>query len=225
MEAIVTKRPKKLKDLPETVPLFPLAGALLLPGLQRPLQIFEQRYVNLVDHVLGGNRLVGLIQPENADEESPQGRDVPLRRVGALGYLSQFEELSDARYIISLEGICRFDLADELNVDTSFRQGKINASAYAADFQPATGENAVDRTRFISMMQNYADFAELDFDWDEIEQTTTADLVNMCCMLSPYGAAEKQVLLEAASLRERAETLIALAELEMAHAASGTVLQ
>lgn len=221
----MTKRPKHLKDVPRTVPLFPLTGALLLPGLQRPLQIFEQRYVDLIDHVLGGNRLIGLIQPEQSEEESPQGRDVPLRRVGALGYLSQFEEVSDARYIVSLEGICRFTLEAELDVDTAFRQGEINVSTFSADFQPSEGENAVDRPRFVSMMQNYAEFAELDFDWDEIEQTSTADLVNMCCMLSPYGAAEKQVLLEAGSLRERAETLIALAELEMAHAASGTVLQ
>lgn len=221
----MTKRPKQIKDLPVTVPLFPLTGALLLPGLQRPLQIFERRYVDLIDHILGGNRLVGLIQPEQSDEESPQGRDVALRKIGALGYLSQFEEVSEGRYIVSLEGICRFNLLAEAQVDTIFRQGEINASEFSADFQPTTGESAVDRSRFIVMMQNYAEFADLDFDWDEIEQTSTADLVNMCCMLSPYGAAEKQVLLEAGSLRERAETLIALAELEMAHAAAGTVLQ
>lgn len=221
----MTKRPKKPADLPETVPIFPLTGALLLPGLQRPLQIFEQRYVDMIDHVLAGNRLIGLIQPESDEEESPEGRDVPLRQIGALGYLSQFEELSDARYIVSLEGVCRFDLVEEVHVDTSFRQGRISAANFRADFQPETGESAVDRPRFVAMMQNYAEFAELDFDWDEIEQTATADLVNMCCMLAPYGAAEKQLLLEADSLRERAETLIALAELEMAHAASGTVLQ
>lgn len=221
----MSKRPKHLKNVPDTVPVFPLNGALLLPGLQRPLQIFEQRYIDMIDYALSGDRLVGLIQPERSDEESPEGRDIALRRVGALGYLTQFEELSDGRYIISLEGICRFNLVAEAPVDTSFRQARIDAGTFASDFQPASGENAVDRPRFIAMMHSYAEFADLDFDWDEIEQTATADLVNMCCMLSPYGAAEKQVLLEARSLQERAETLIALAELEMAHAAAGTVLQ
>ncbi len=221
----MSKRPKQIKDLPETIPVFPLNGALLLPGLQRPLQIFERRYIDMIDHALAGNRLIGLIQPKQAGEESPEGRDIALRQVGALGYLTQFEELSDGRYIISLEGICRFNLLDEQEVETSFRQARIDATSFASDFQPASGENAVDRPRFIAMMHSYAEFAELDFDWEEIEQTATADLVNMCCMLAPYGAAEKQVLLEAGSLQERAETLIALAELEMAHAAAGTVLQ
>lgn len=219
------KRPKSVSELPGTVPLFPLTGALLLPGLQRPLQIFEQRYIEMIDQALGGDRLIGLIQPEDDSEESPDGSDAPLRRVGALGYLSQFEELGDGRYIVSLEGLCRFDLAEEVPTDTVFRIGRIDASAYRGDFDPSAGESAVDRNRFMKMMRNYAEFAELDFDWSEIDQTATGDLINMCCMLAPYGAAEKQVLLEAKSLSERAETLIALAELEMAHSEAGTVLQ
>lgn len=219
------KRPKSINDLPESVPLFPLSGALLLPGLQRPLQVFEKRYIRLVDHVLANDRLIGLIQPEDGSVESPEDREAPLRRIGALGYLSQFEELPDGRYIISLEGICRFVLTEELASDEEFRLGTLDAQPYAGDFEPATGENAVDRPRFMTMMRNYAEFAGLEFDWDEIEQTATADLVNMCSMLSPYGAAEKQMLLEAKSLKERAEALIALAELEMAHAEAGTVLQ
>lgn len=218
-------KPKSISDLPENVPLFPLNGALLFPRLQSPLQIFETRYISLVDHILAGNRLVGLIQPENATEESPELRSTPLCKVGSVGYLVHFEEMADQRYMIGLEGVCRFDLKSEIGCDTPFRQGEIDVSRFASDFDQGAQSRAVDRDRFIKTMKNYVEFIDMDIDWEEVERTETPDLVNLGCMLTPQGPSEKQLLLETVQLAERAETLIALVEMEMAQAKSGMTLQ
>lgn len=214
------KRPTTPADLPKTVPLFPLSGALLLPFSHRPLNIFEPRYIEMVDAALRGDRMVGLIQPEDTAEESPKGRS-PLQTIGCLGRLTHFEESGEGRYFIILEGITRFRLQHELTVMTPYRQGVIAADLYANDFTRDFGEEAVDRERFVKMMRDYAEFASIELNWEEIERTGTADLVNFCCMVGPYGAAEKQVLLEAETLEQRAETLIAMTEYEMARGSNG----
>jgi uncharacterized protein len=213
------KRPETPADLPAHVPVLPLTGALLLPFSHRPLNIFEPRYIEMIDSALAGNRLLGLIQPEDMSEESPRGR-APLQKIGTIGRLTHWEEHGDGRYFIILEGLVRFELISELTVMTPFRQAVIDASRFAVDFTRAFGEGEVDRSRFLKMMRDYADFANFELNWDEIDKTGTADLVNFACMVSPYGAKEKQALLEANSLAARAETLIALAEIEMAKGSS-----
>ena len=213
------KRPTSPAELPKSVPVFPLSGALLLPFAHRPLNIFEPRYIEMVDAALRGDRLIGLIQPEDTSEESPKGR-APLQKVGCLGRLTHFEESGDGRFFIILEGVTRFRILHELTVMTPYRQCVISADDYAADFARDHGEEAVDRVRFVKMMRDYAEFANFELNWEEIESTGTADLVNFCCMVSPYGAAEKQVLLEAPTLEARAETLIAMTEYEMARGGS-----
>ena len=218
------KRPVSTDELPDSLPVFPLGGALLLPFAQRPLNIFEPRYIAMVDAALAGDRLIGLIQPENTDEESPRGR-VPLQRVGCIGRITHFDEMDEDRYFIILDGLVRFSPLAERETDQPFRTFEIDATPFAGDFERGLGADAVDRDRFVKMMRDYADYAKLDLDWQEIERTPTADLVNFCCMVSPYGAAEKQVLLEAETLLQRAETLIAMAELEMARAGPGMPLQ
>jgi len=214
------KRPHKPGDLPPSVPVFPLSGALLLPFSHRPLNIFEPRYVEMVDAALRTDRLIGLTQPHDTSTESPMGR-TPLQGIGCLGRLTHFEENGDGRYFIILEGLTRFRLGQELTVMTPFRQFMIDADEFSADFEREYGEETVDRVRFVKMMRDYAEFANIELNWDEIEQTRTADLVNFCCMVSPYGAAEKQVLLEAPTLNERAETLIAMTEYEIARGQGG----
>ena len=219
----MVRRPESPADLPRTVPLFPLSGALLLPFSHRPLNIFEPRYIELVDAALRGDRLIGLIQPEDTSEESPRGR-AALQSVGCLGRLTHFEESGEGRYFIILEGLTRFRLLHELTVMTAYRQGVISAEGFENDFTRDFGEEAVDRERFVKMMRDYAEFASIELNWDEIERTGTADLVNFCCMVSPYGPAEKQQLLEAPSLEARAETLIALTEYEMARSGGAAPL-
>jgi len=215
------KRPTSPEDLPAHLPVFPLSGALLLPYSHRPLNVFEPRYVEMVDQALSGNRLIGLIQPQDTSEESPRGR-APLQRIGTVGRLTHWEENGEGRYFIILEGLCRFELMSELTTMTPFRQATISAENFSLDFARSHGEEAVDRARFLKMMKDYAEFANFELNWDEINKTGTADLVNFCCMVSPYGAREKQVLLEASSLEARAETLIALAEIEMAKGSDAT---
>lgn len=214
----MAKSPESIADLPASVPVFPLSGALLLPGAQRPLNVFEPRYVDMIDAALAGDRLIGLIQPEDTSEESPRGR-TPLQKIGCVGRLTHFEETGDSRYFIILEGVCRFERRAELTVMTPYRQCMIDVSRFEADFDLELGEDEVDRSRFLKMMRDYAEFGDFELNWKEIEQTGTAALVNFCCMVSPYGAAEKQLLLEADSLEARAEALIALAEIEMARGA------
>jgi uncharacterized protein len=219
------RSPRTILDLPTTIPLFPLSGAMLLPHTHRPLNIFEPRFVRMVDHALAGDRLIGMIQPlQSSDTEAPKGQ-FALQKIGCLGRIVQFEEQEEERYFIVLEGVCRFELIDEIAADTPFRQGKISAERYASDFTPGFGAQAVDREKLIALLREYSEFAQFEIDWEEIERTGTEDLVNLCCMLSPYGPREKQALLEAETLSTRAETLIALAEIEMARARAGTVLQ
>ncbi|MCS6759133.1 MAG: LON peptidase substrate-binding domain-containing protein, partial [Candidatus Devosia euplotis] len=188
------KRPAAPADLPKSIPLFPLSGALLLPFSHRPLNVFEPRYVDMFDAALRGDRLIGLIQPEDTSQESPRGRD-PLQAVGCLGRITHFEESAEGRYFIILEGVTRFRLSHELTVMTPYRQGLIYAIDFTTDFTRNFGEEAVDRARFVKLMRDYAEFANIELNWDEIEINGTAELVNFCCMAGPYGPAGKQVLL------------------------------
>ncbi len=214
-------RPTQPDELPKSIPIMPLSGALLLPFSHRPLNIFEPRYIEMVDAALRADRLIGLIQPEDTSEESPKGQ-APLEKVGCIGRLTHFEENGDGRYFIILEGVSRFRLVRELPADEPFRQCEISAEEFASDFVRNHGEAEVDRARFLKMMRDYAEFASIELNWEEIEATGTADLVNFCCMVSPYGPAEKQVLLEAPTLGARAETLIAITEYEIARGSAGS---
>src|SRR6187402_3063950 len=155
------KRPASPKDLPESVPVFPLSGALLLPFSHRPLNIFEPRYIDMVDHALAGDRLIGLIQPEDTSEESPKGR-APLQKIGTVGRLTHWEENGEGRYFIILEGVCRFELVSELTVMTPYRQAVISSERFALDFNRAHGEEAVDRARLLKMMKDYAEFGNFE---------------------------------------------------------------
>lgn len=216
------QRPTSPEDVPDVVPIFPLTGALLLPYSHRPLNIFEPRYIEMVDFALSGSRLIGIVQPEDTSEESPKGR-VALQKIGCLGRLTHFEESGDGRYFIILEGVARFRTSEEIESDAPYRLAKISTADFAEDFSRHVGEDAVDRTRFLKMMRDYAEFASIELNWEEIESTGTADLVNFCAMVGPYGAKEKQLLLEAPTLNDRAETLIAMTEYEMARGGKGSV--
>lgn len=218
------RHPASTADLPDMVALLPLSRALLLPQTHRPLNIFEPRFVELIDDCLAGNRLVGLIQPRDTEEEAPRG-PVPLAPVGCIGRLMHFEEQEENRYFVIFEGVCRFEPIEEFTVATPYRQARISTQGFASDFTPDLGADRIDRARLLSVLRDYADFAQIEVDWDDVEDTGTGQLVNLAAMLSPYGAREKQALLEAPTLLERAETLIALTEMEMARARTGVILQ
>jgi uncharacterized protein len=206
-----------LDELPEILPLFPLSGALLLPRGELPLNIFEPRYVAMVDDAVAGKRLIGIIQPlPNGDGATATPR---LFQIGCAGRLTRFAETGDGRYLITLTGVARFRIREELAVETPYRQFRVGYDGFQADLLPGAGENAVDRESMVAMLRNFAEYSKLEVDWASIDAAPTETLVNALAMMSPFGANEKQALVEAIDLKTRAETLIALAKLDMAERA------
>jgi len=203
-------------DLPDAIPVFPLAGALLLPRGQMPLNIFEPRYVAMVDDALAGSRLIGMIQPDPAQRKSDV--NPKLYRIGCVGRITQFGETGDGRYLIELTGIARFTIAEELTVTTPYRQCRIDCAPFADDFVARKGEDAVDRKALLSALASFLKANDLKADWDGIENAPNEALVNALAMMSPYGAAEKQAMLEAPDLKTRAEILVAVTQIELAKA-------
>lgn len=203
-------------DLPDVIPVFPLAGALLLPRGQMPLNIFEPRYVAMVDDALAGRRLIGMIQPDPAQRGSEA--NPKLYQIGCIGRLTQFGETGDGRYLIELTGIARFEIAEELSVATPYRQCRVTYAPFADDFIARKGEDAVDRKALLAALASFLKANDLKADWEGIENAPNEALVNALAMMSPYGAAEKQALLEAPDLKTRAEILVAVTQIELAKA-------
>ncbi len=207
-------------DLPEIVPVFPLPGALLLPRGQMPLNIFEPRYLAMVDNSLrDGHRLIGMIQPDPAH---PGPEDKPtLFKVGCAGRITQIAETGDGRYLLQLTGIARFRVEEELNVATLYRQCRVTTVPFADDFVARKGEEKVDRKAVLEALTAFLKANNLKTDWDGIEKAPNEALVNALAMMSPYGAPEKQAMLEAPDLKARAEILIAVTEMELAKKTAG----
>ncbi|WP_349358707.1 LON peptidase substrate-binding domain-containing protein [Stappia sp.] len=203
-------------DLPQTVPLFPLTGAVLLPKAQMPLNIFEPRYVAMIDAALKSDRMIGMIQPDFSQPGVEQSETPPLVGVGCVGRIVAYQETGDGRYLITLTGVSRFKLEEELETVTPFRIGRISAQGFPDDFETGHGEDAVDRKGLVETLRSYLEANDLEADWDSIERASTEVLVNALSMMSPYGPAEKQALLEAPDLKTRAETLVALTEVDLA---------
>ncbi|KYK46848.1 MULTISPECIES: LON peptidase substrate-binding domain-containing protein [Bradyrhizobium] len=203
-------------DLPEIIPVFPLPGALLLPRGQMPLNIFEPRYLAMVDDSLrDGHRLIGMIQPDVA--HSPKNSDKPaLFRVGCVGRITQLAESGDGRYILELTGVARFKIVEELEVLTAYRQCKVDFFAFVDDFTARMGEEEVDREALLSVLADFLKANNLKVDWEGVESAPNEALVNALAMMSPYGPAEKQAMLEAPDLKTRAEILIAVTEMDLA---------
>jgi Lon protease-like protein len=211
----VYRRPS---DLPPVIPVFPLPGALLLPRGHMPLNIFEPRYLAMVDDALKGGRLIGMIQPEVED-----GQGLPrLFQVGCAGRISQFAETGDGRYLIQLTGIARFRVLGEEVVSTPYRQCRITSDPFAIDFTPRAGEAEVDRETLILTLKAYLEANNLQADWKAIQEAPSEALVNALSMMSPFDVREKQALLEAASLKDRADILVAITEIELAKSGTGS---
>lgn len=208
------------QDCPRTIPLFPLSGALLLPRGEMPLNVFEPRYLAMVDDALAGRRVIGIIQPLDgaaADDPAPA-----LYQVGCAGRVTQWAETGDGRYLITLTGVARFRLAEELDVTTPYRQAKIDYEPFTVDFSARAGEDEVDRDGVIAALAAFVEANELKVDWRGVKNAPNEALVNALSMMSPYGAKEKQALLEAPDLKQRAEMLVAITEIELARTGANT---
>jgi uncharacterized protein len=201
-------------DCPLIVPLFPLNGALLLPRGQMPLNIFEPRYMAMIDDAMMGHRCIGIIQPEGEDD-SPQKRPA-LHKVGCLGRITQLAETGDNRYMLTLTGVGRFRLTEELSVTTPYRQGRASYDPFVSDFVARAGEEAVDRRALLAALKDFAEANELKIDWKGVNDAPNEALVNALSMMCPFGPREKQALLEAPDLKTRADVLIAITEIDLA---------
>lgn len=207
------------QDCPELIPIFPLAGALLLPRGQMPLNIFEPRYLAMIDAAIRGDRVIGMVQPkpdQPGDEKKPLIHDV-----GCAGRITQFAETGDGRMIITLTGISRFRISEEMLTVTPFRQARVDYAPFRDDFIPRAGEDEVDRKGVLEALSQFVAANNLEFDWEGVNEAPNEALVNALSMMSPYGIREKQALLEAKSLRERAEVLVAVTEYELQRKTDG----
>lgn len=201
-------------DIPATIPVFPLSGALLLPGGQLPLNIFEPRYVKMIDDAIAGDKIIGMVQPclkpENADIDPP-----PLCKIGCMGRISAYQESGDGRYLISLTGICRYEIEAELDEGNPYRSCRISPVETDLEDRCRSAET-VDRKQLLDAFGNYLRANGMDADWATVKKTSTDTLVTALCMMSPYEPAEKQALLEAPDIKTRADTLITISEMYLA---------
>ena len=205
--------PAKTTVLPEIVPLFPLSGTILLPRGQLPLNVFEPRYLALVDDVLKAERLIGIVQPQSENATSERA---PLFEIGGLGRITAFAEMDDGRYLITLSGLTRFRIVRELSVLTPYRQAQAAFQEFEGDRAPAPDAPGLDRAALLSALKRYFAANRIEADWPSIERAPAEGLVNSLSMIAPVPGPEKQALLEAKTAAERAHILITLIELALA---------
>ena len=213
----MAQRYHKLEDLPKQIPLFPLSGALLLPRTDLPLNIFEPRYVMMIEAAMASERIIGIIQPDQDDKS-----DKPkLEKVGCAGRITSYSETEDGRLMITITGICRFTVIRESKVATPFRQAAVNYKPFAIDLVSGTGAPSVNREQLLEAFRQYLEANNMSTNWDEINSVSTEVLVNTLSLLAPYPPREKQALLEAPDLKSRAEVLVALTELALRKSLGG----
>jgi Lon protease-like protein len=213
------RRYRNTGDLPAVIPVFPLTGVLLLPKTRLPLNIFEPRYLAMVDSALGSYRMIGMIQPKVPGEEEDAAKKPVLASVGCAGRIVEYSETDDGRYLITLLGIARFRVAGERDSQTAFREVGADYSEFVRDLklEPETvSESAIARDKLVMALKPYLTEHSMQTDWKSIEEAPVETLVNALSMICPFDAREKQALLEAQNLKDRADALIALLEMSNA---------
>jgi len=195
-------------DLPSEFPIFPLGGALLLPHGKLPLNIFEPRYLALVDDSLAQGRMFGMIQPNAHAPRAPNGPS--LYQIGCLGRLSHFSETDDGRYLITLTGVSRFRVVDELPIRHGYRRITGDFAPFTSDLSPPGLKAGLKRPELLEALKPFFAMHQIDANWDAIERMPETMLVTTLAMLCPFDDAEKQALLEAPTEADRAADLLAL---------------
>ena len=200
--------------LPDTLPIFPLTGVLLLPRGRLPLNIFEPRYLAMTRDALGGERLIGMVQPNEPQQDNRGGgaMNPPVYPVGCAGRITSFSETDDGRYLVTLTGVSRFRIRDELPLLSGYRRILAEWQPFAHDVETPSGTE-FDRDRFIRGLKGFFTQRQISADWEAIEKAAGEHLINSIAMLCPFAPSEKQALLEAPDLDERARLLIALVEM------------
>ncbi len=200
-----------LDELPAILPVFPLSGALLLTTGQLPLNVFEPRYLDMVRDAMEGHRVIGIIQPQDPNDQSAEPR---LYSVGCAGKICEFGEAENGNYSITLEGLCRFKTLEELDRVTKYRQIKVDYSPFQLDLSPVAGE-AVNRASLQNVLNHFLEFEDEEDDWEALNNLADDNLVNSLSMICPFSPAEKQALLEAKDVFARSELLISLLTMMM----------
>ncbi|MAQ81663.1 MAG: ATP-dependent protease [Maritimibacter sp.] len=209
-------------DLPDTIPVFPLPGALLLPRAKLPLHIFEPRYLAMLDDCMKTpHRLIGMVQPY----ETPGGTQSRLHQIGCAGRLTAFSETEDGRYLITLTGVCRFRVRDEIEGFTPYRRCEIGWDDFSRDLGPAEHDPGFDRSDFLGLLSRYFQEENLKTDWEAMREADDELLINSLSMLCPFEPEDRQALLEAPSLSTRRETLVTLIEFALRGGAGDEVMQ
>ena len=205
-------------DLPQVIPVFPIGGVIVLPRGQLPLNIFEPRYLNMIDDAMAGDRIIGMVQPSGGSRELPS-----LSPVGCAGRITSFAETSDGRYLITLTGVSRFRITSELPSKAPYRTVRADFTPFEADLvAPDADDGAFDRHGFLDALRVYLEHRALEIDWDTAESAPVEALINSLSMALPFEPAEKQALLEAGDLLGRGEALTALMRIDAADAGDDT---
>ncbi len=208
-------------DLPETVSVFPLPGALLLPRSPLPLHIFEPRYLQMVDDALKTKeRLIAMVQPNPSVSD-----DTKLHRIGCAGRITQFSETEDGRYLITLTGISRFRIKSELDAFTPYRRCEVSWDGFDRDLGKSENDDGFNRTRFLTLLERFFVSRQLSTDWGSLKDADDELLVNSLSMLMDFDPEDKQALLEAPCLRTRRETLVTLIEFALRGGSNEETLQ
>jgi hypothetical protein len=210
----------RFEDLPQTLPIFPLSGVLLLPRGKLPLNIFEPRYLSMTEDAIKSDRLIGMVQPM---EEGSAGDQPPVFPIGCAGRITQFAETEDGRYLITLTGLCRFRIERELPLFCGYRRVVPDFSEFAGDFEPES--TRLDRARLLSALKVYLKLQQLSADWESIEGAPDERLITSLAMICPFSCREKQALLETSCLAERARVLTALLEMAVLQGGTGPEAQ
>jgi len=197
------------ENLPDRLPVFPLTGALLLPHCRLPLNVFEPRYLSMTEDALASDRLIGMVQPleANSDERAPQ-----LFEVGCAGRITSFTETDDGRLLIILSGVSRFRIVEEITADLSYRLVRPDWEPFRHDLDEES-QGIIDRDRLYASLRVYFDARGLDTDWDTLGEVSDQNLVNSLSMSCPFDGTEKQALLEAPGLDERLRLMLSLLDM------------
>jgi len=204
-----------MDDLPTEFPVFPLGGALLLPQGKLPLNVFEPRYVAMIEDALATGRVIGMVQPDESRPATPSGPT--LYKVGCLGRLSSFSETEDGRYLVTLTGVIRFSIGVELEMQRGYRRVRADLQRFRGDLdamsKPGPETSGFDRDKLVAALRAYFTSRGFDANWDAIDEMPDDDLVVTLAMVCPFEPLEKQALLEAPAPSDRASTLLALLQM------------
>lgn len=206
---------KNLKDLPSSIPLFPLNKVLLLPRAKLPLNLFENRYLHMFDHALENGRFVGMIQPSDKIKSNSDIKNPELYSVGCAGYITAFSQTNDNRYEIILYGTCRFKIKQETETDNGFRMASVDWKDYSKDFEVEKLKSTEYREEFLKLLKPFLDKLSMNVDWEMIDGMSDEDLINTISMCCPFDVNEKQALLEAKNLESRFEILKSLIQMSL----------